>query len=92
MKRHAHYWLDTGIPSPLIFLDNHYRYDCSVCGKRIWRKHQPLNPTVPSAWEVYENRVRMENADMVMQPPMLVSEENQFIEGERYKKLIEGML
>jgi len=86
MSKHVHYWLDTGISSVLVFLDGKWRFDCSVCGKQIWRRNQPVNPLVPSAWDVYE----ASDKEYTMSPPLVVGNETQFAEGMRYANLVRG--
>lgn len=92
MRRHQHYWLETGIPRILVSLNGKYRYDCSICGKQKFFGSAPLNPIVPSAWEVYNNEVARGNAHLVMSPPMIFRDEPDYIEGERYAKLVKGEL
>jgi hypothetical protein len=86
--RHQHYWIATNIPHPLFFLTFRFRFDCSVCDKQIWRKDIPLNPIVPSAWEVYEKEKQLYGASMSLSPPIMVGSEHHWVEGERYKKLL----
>jgi hypothetical protein len=89
-NRHTHYWVDTGILEQG-WPDPHVRYECSVCQKQIIRRasKRPINPLVPSAWEVYNQEVARGNAHLVMQPQMLPNESD-FTEGERYAALIKG--
>lgn len=74
--RHQHYWLETGLPHDLVFLNSKFAYDCKFCSKRVWRKRLPLNPILPTAWEAYELEVARGNINMVMQPPMIINEES----------------
>jgi hypothetical protein len=90
VSRHNHYWMTTGIPHPLVFLNGKFLYECSVCDKRKYFRHQPVNPLVPSAWEVYDQEVQNGNAAYVMSPPLQVGQEEQWSEGQRYKNLVEG--
>lgn len=92
MIKHEHYWLNTGIPHILVFYNGKFRYDCSVCGKEKYFKYQPINPTVPSAWAVYDGKVRKGNAHLVMSPPMILNGESEYSEGYRYAKLVRGEL
>lgn len=89
MSKHTHYWLETGIPHDLVYLNSKWRFDCSVCDKKIWRRSQPVNPIVPSAWEEYNRQVAIGNAAYVMSPPLL-SSEDQWSEGQRYKNIVQG--
>ena len=88
MPKHLHYWLETGIPHWLVVANGKYRYDCAVCDKRVWSRYHPLNPQVPSAWQVYNSEVAKGNAHLVMSPPMLIGQEPDYTTGERYKKLV----
>lgn len=90
MSKHSHYWVATGIPHPLVFLNEKFLYECSVCDKRGYFRHQPVNPLVPSAWEVYGREVRNGNAAYVVSPPLQLGQEAQWSEGERYKRLVQG--
>lgn len=92
MSKHQHYWLYTGIPHPLVYITGLWRYDCSVCTKHRYFKHQPVNPPVPSAWAVYEQKVRSGNAHMVISPSLQIGQETQASEGERYARLVKGEL
>lgn len=47
-----------------------------------------MNPIVPSSWEVYKTEIRNGNTHLVMKPPMLLGEEQLWVEGERYKELL----
>lgn len=87
--KHQHYWLDTGIPHPLVFLNGKFGYDCSVCDKRTYRREQPVNLLVPSAWEVYDSEIAKGNAALVMSPPIMPSND-QWSEGARYRELVRG--
>lgn len=91
MKRHDHYWLYTGFPHSLVYVNHRWRYDCSVCGKQIWRRDSPVNPIVPSAWDVYNKEVAADNAHLVMTPTLMIgSSEPEYITGRRYKRLVQG--
>lgn len=92
MSKHEHYWLETGIPHDLVFWNHKFRYDCSVCDKQKWLRFAPVNPVVPSAWEVYRNQVQSGNAHLVISPPRIVNNEPQSVEGDRYAKLVRGEL
>lgn len=85
---HIHYWLATDIPHPLVFINGKYLYECSVCDKRKYYRYQPVNPLVPSAYEIYEQKVRNGGAAYVMSPLLRVGQEPQWLEGERYKELL----
>ena len=93
-NRHRHYWVDAnqlmqGYPDPKIL------FECSVCEKRIIRRpsQAPVNPLVPSAWDVYEQEVAHGNAHLVMAPPLVSIPEPDYIRGERYATLVrEGKL
>lgn len=76
MGRHQHYWADTGVPHDLVFLNGRFRYDCSICGKQKYLREQPVNPIMPSAWEIYESEVAKGNADLVMTPPIRTTKED----------------
>lgn len=89
MSRHQHYWIETGIPHSLVFLNRLWRYDCSVCGKEKYYRNHPVNPTVPSAWDVYESEVVKGNAHLVIAPPLIIGKESEYAEGQRYKQLLE---
>lgn len=88
--KHDHYWVATGIPHALVFLNGRFLYECSVCDKQRHFRHQPVNPIVPSAWAVYEQEVRNGNAAYIASPLLQVGQEAQWSEGQRYKSLVEG--
>lgn len=90
MSKHQHYWLETGVPHALVWINRKWRFDCGVCGKQKYFTHQPVNPLVPPAWAVYEQEVRAGNAHMVMAPPLQIGQESQESEGERYARIVKG--
>lgn len=92
MKRHQHYWLETGIPHSLFLINRLFLWECAVCDKKKYFKtgRVPVNPIVPSAWEVYESELAKGHAHFIMSPPLIFGNEQERSIGQRYKQLMEA--
>lgn len=82
--KHPHYWIDQNYPHDLYPINGLWLYECSVCEKRKYFRSQPLNPQVPTDWEIYE----MSDKSLTLSPPMLMIN-SEFAEGDRYKRYLE---